>query len=108
MRSTTSCVASGSIVIVKRADVAEAILKRGLPEYMDSQVENYLFSRVRPGGFLMAVVNGDFFDACLRADMQNALSMKGWAHFYLYDLPLVARGSDEAIAAWLSGVTKDF
>ena len=76
--------------------------KCGIPDYMIGGLVRYVVNRIPPGGFLMAVLENDFMEACGRADDTNSECLKAYAMFLYNYVPSNCKGSPEAVAAWLA------
>lgn len=74
---------------------------RTLPEHMQEGAINYILHGYQPGSFLNAVLRNDLIDAAGRADGQNMYALYEWAVFVYNAVPMPARGSQEAIQAWV-------
>lgn len=90
-------------MIEKREDVKRDIADSGLPHYMAQGMEHYLFDRVQPGSFLLAVFQNDLKQAALRADSQNLSLLGRWGLFMWKNVPSDCQGSEKKVAAWLYG-----
>ena len=76
---------------------------RGLPDYMVPAVYNYLERRIRPGGFLAAVISNDLFGAIGQADDQNRKVIHYWVGLLYNEFPGNAWGSTAEFNQWLEG-----
>ena len=76
----------------------------GIPEHMRRGVRLYFEERLRPGGFLIALLSGDLFEALATADPQNREALHGYAMWLWNEAPggRIAWGSPEAVRRWLS------
>ena len=90
-------------MIRERADVKPEILRAKLPGYMAQGLEDYLFDRVPPGGFLLAVLENDLKQAALRADSANSIALWKWGVFMWNQVRYDCQGSEEIVAKWLFG-----
>lgn len=71
-----------------------------LPDYMLSGILLYVFEGIAPGGFLTAVLENDFQEACMRADHNNVQCLHGWAMLTYNRLPAACHGNREKVGAW--------
>jgi len=72
-----------------------------IPAHMREGVRLYVEQRVKPGGFLMAVLENNFTEAVGRADETNIRYLKQWAELLYWELPSICWGSPEKVQAWL-------
>jgi len=56
-------------------------LDRWLPRHMHAGMVRYVLLGVRPGSFIQAIIVGDYFEACRRADDPNRAGLFGYAMF---------------------------
>ena len=75
-----------------------------IPEYMMSGLERYITKHIEPGGFLMAVLQNDFNNACALADGWNAANLKAYMGYLNNVAPNACWGSPEKVKAWLNAV----
>lgn len=74
----------------------------GIPEYMIDGLIRYVFDRVPPGSFLMAVLENNLMRAMECADETNSRCLKAYAMFLYNYVPMSCKGSPEKVEAWLS------
>lgn len=76
----------------------------GIPEYMRPALRLYFEKRIPPGHFLMAVLEGDLFEALSRADEKNRAALHGYAMWLWNEAPEGRRawGTKEAVARWIA------
>tara|TARA_R110002072_G_scaffold104813_1_gene229428 strand:- start:57 stop:407 length:351 start_codon:yes stop_codon:yes gene_type:complete len=72
--------------------------------YLDPSVENYIMHGLPPGGFLTAVLAGDYEAAAECADAWNQLNLPHIMHRIEIGLPSQSIGSYEAINNWLNDI----
>lgn len=77
------------------------MLKTPIP-YMDDAVEHYLQNGISPGGFLLALFSNDLKETFKRADFVNITLIKEWVGFMVNEMPWIAQGSPEVVAAWIA------
>lgn len=85
------------------AEYREAAKFHGVPDSMVSGYRLYVENRVRPGGFLLAVLQNDLVGASQAADAINRKHLYEHAEFCFNCLPGNCWGSREAVVAWLKG-----
>ncbi len=79
--------------------------KQGLPSQMERPVVLYILYRVKPGHFLMALLQNDLLGVINRADDQNIALLKLWIRL-LYNceaIPGGCWGSPDRVKDWLGG-----
>lgn len=96
----TSCPDCGQDVLGLRP---EPCLRDRVPPGVLATLDRYVGRRVRPGGFVCAVLANDLYDACRRADETNLACLYWIAQYADFALPIQCRGSREAVEAWLAG-----
>ena len=74
-----------------------------IPEYTKAAIDRYVNDRLQPGGFLTAVLTNNLMDAHNRADDQNSAAMEDILKYVYWEIPSLAWGSEEKVAAWLRG-----
>lgn len=74
-----------------------------LPEHMREAMERYLEHRLHPGGFLMAVLQGDLFEAAWAADDISSKKLFDYVKWLSNYAPLAAFGSSRRVHDWLYG-----
>ena len=82
--------------------IEKGFKRLGLPPYMKDGVVLWVTRGIRPGGFLMAVMENSLVDAFLRADDNNTSAMRDWANFVYNDLPAGCHGSTQKVREWAS------
>lgn len=78
-----------------------------LPEHMVGGMKRYLFDRIEPGSFLMAVLVNDLKEAVGRADHINKQRLGDIVMFCANGLPNIAWGSKEKVEKWLHPTDSD-
>ena len=73
-----------------------------LPEHMRSGAQLYIEQGIRPGDFLMAILENDLSGAVQRADSINRDKIIDWVEWKTFDIPAIAHGSPEYVSAWIS------
>jgi len=74
-----------------------------VPEYMHEGIRLYVEHRIKPGSFLMAVLENNFVEAIGFADNNNLRCLPQWAELLRWELPGNCWGSPEKVQAWLDG-----
>lgn len=74
-----------------------------IPEHMHYGVYAYVMYGHPIGDFLYDLFSNDFMGAAGRADHRNLAALKEWALFLYNWFPSQARGSTEAVEAWMAG-----
>ena len=72
-----------------------------IPEHMIHATLRYFNDHIEPGGFLCALLENDFIEACGRADEQNLAALPAWAALLYTVAPPISHGSPERVKAWL-------
>lgn len=73
-----------------------------LPESLEPGLTRYLKHHIPPGGFLLAVLRNDLWDACSRADFENRAHLFNIVFWLENNAPREAWGSTEKVRVWLS------
>lgn len=73
----------------------------GISESTRTTLDMYIDGGVRPGSFVRAVLANDLMSAFELADCQNKATMEDIVKYVFYNVPHTARGSYEAVAAWI-------
>lgn len=71
--------------------------------YMADGMKLYLENGIAPGSFMHAVLEGDLFSACARADGINRHNIWKWAEWLHNYAPSGSFGSPERVAKWIAG-----
>jgi len=72
-----------------------------VPEHMREGLERYVEHHIRPGSFLMAVLENNLVLAAGRADDINRMYLMQWADVLYNELPGSCWGSKEKVQNWL-------
>lgn len=64
-------------------------------------VRNYFEHGVRPGGFVLAVLEGDMEYARLKADHLNAVTLSQWPEWLGQYAPIGSWGSAAIVRSWM-------
>lgn len=66
-------------------------------------IERYVKERIRPGGFLMAVLENNLRESIFRADEENRASLYEIVSYLYWSVPGNCWGSPEIVKKWLEG-----
>ena len=72
-----------------------------LPTYMHSGLMMYLEQGVKPGDFLLYILENDFIGASGHADFNNQYLMFEYARVLALDFPEESYGSKEKVKKWI-------
>ncbi len=72
-----------------------------IPERMLGGIKRYVEDGLRPGRFLTAVIENDFFTACGFADDENMSNLPAYAAYFYNEAPSNCWGSKEKMNAWI-------
>jgi len=72
-----------------------------LPEHMKSGARIYIEEKIKPGGFLCAVLSNNLTEAFVRADNINRDCMFEWVQWLFCECPREAWGNEEKVVKWL-------
>ena len=72
-----------------------------IPEHMRRGVEDYVENGLKPGDFLVSVLENNFVDSIARADSINKYRLYDWAKFLYEEMPIGSWGSKEKVEAWM-------
>lgn len=64
-------------------------------------IERYVHDRIRPGGFMYAVLTNDLKQACARSDAENRYLLFEIVNYLYNEIPFCIWGSVEAVEAHL-------
>lgn len=90
--------------------LAERTYRSGLsacevPAHLHDGLILYLLHHVRPGSFLVAVLENNLKLAFVKADPTSARMLRELVHFLYEWAPHDSWGSEDAVAAWVKGAT---
>lgn len=72
-----------------------------IPEYMQPGLIRYLEQGVKPGDFLIRILENDFIGASGHADFNNKYLLFEYARILSRDFPPEAYGSKVKVQAWI-------
>lgn len=75
-------------------------LAKWVPEHVRPGMVRYILFGILPGSFLSAILSGDYFEACRRADDENRRRLFDYAMFLMNYAPGGCFGSAENMAEW--------
>jgi len=78
-----------------------------VPEHMREGIRLYVEQKIRPGSFLMALLENNFIEVVALADQDNFCYLAQWAELLRWELPSTCWGSPEKVQAWLDGKKED-
>lgn len=67
-----------------------------------ASIRMYIDHRIKPGGFLEAVLRNDLKEALGRADFRNRRKIFEWVEYLYNYAPAICWGSNDRVAAWLN------
>ena len=73
----------------------------GLPEHLRGTMHRYIDGKIKPGGFLTAVLENNLTYAICRADSINEKHMKEIVLWLCNEAPFPCWGSPAKVTAWL-------
>lgn len=74
------------------------IFSKNIKESLDL----YVNERIRPGGFLICVLENDLMGALARADVHNKRDLKQICQYVYMELPSTCWGNPEKVHNWLN------
>ena len=72
-----------------------------IPEHLKGALDRYVNHRIRPGGFLEAVLSNDLFEAMARADVVSRECLFDICKYIYNELPGDCWGSRGRVERWL-------
>lgn len=72
-----------------------------LPRHMHGGVSRYIERGIRPGDFLLCMLEGDMAGAQMRADPENRAFEKEWGVFLSDYVPIECHNTPEKVKAWM-------
>lgn len=93
--------------IVNEVHYAERLVEYGVPEHLRAGLIRYLVQRIRPGGFLVAVLKNDLAETLRRADPVSFAGLPSIRLFLDNEAPSPSWGSPAAFQAWLDGAAQE-
>ena len=70
---------------------------------IEESLRLYVEHRIKPGGFLQAVLSNDLFDSVARSDFENSQRLPEIIRYIYNSLPTECWGSKETVNNWLNG-----
>lgn len=67
-----------------------------------ASIRMYIDQKIRPGGFLEAVLRNDLKEALGRADCKNRRKIFEWVEYLYNYAPAICWGSNDKVDAWLN------
>lgn len=75
-----------------------------VPNHTQATIERYLLKGLEPGGFVSAIIAGDYERALDNADPENRRTFWATAIWIKDHFPTASRGSYDAIDRWMKDV----
>lgn len=72
-----------------------------IPEHVRPRMKRYLERGLRPGEFVVAVLENNLVQSVCRADRVNLAQIVEWAKFLYNEMPMESWGSKEKVNAWI-------
>lgn len=79
-----------------------------IPLYMHDAIIAWAVDYIRPGGFLMAVLQNNLVQAVNLSDQDNASALRSYATFVYNELPSECWGSSEQCESWIGKGIKEY
>ncbi len=82
----------------------EILLSLGMtriPDNLHDGIMRYIAHGIQPGSFLTAVMANDLTESFARADMHSRATLFFIVEWLYQHCPITARGSNEAVRAWI-------
>lgn len=73
-----------------------------VPQHNHQPLEYYFLHGISPGSFMSAMICGDLFSACLRADSSNFNNIANIAVWIIRNAPQGSYGSEENMKYWMN------
>lgn len=89
-------------MLASAAAARAALAPSAIRAEMRRALLRYVAAGDLPGDFLCAVLAGDLFEACRRADSGNLLVLPAYAALLYHETPSLAYGSRGRVAVWSS------
>ena len=78
-----------------------------IPAHMRGGLERYVEHHIKPGSFLMAVLENNFVLALGRVDDINREHLMQWGDVLYNELPQACWGSPEKVQSWLDNKERE-
>lgn len=72
-----------------------------IPSLTREALDRYRFHRIKPGGFLCAVLTNDLAKAVRLADSDNTRAFREIVYYCIEEMPVMAWGSQSRVDKWL-------
>jgi hypothetical protein len=79
----------------------EGLFLLPIPERMKGGIRRYVYDGIPPGGFLMAIMEGNLVNAWILADTENRVILHHYAHLVYDFMPSFMMGSKEKVVDYL-------
>ncbi len=88
------------IPVAERSAVGYESFGMRIPDRMAIKIDEYIQAGGPLGGFLTAVFENNFVDACCKADPENRAILLAYAHYVYNEAPAPCWGSPDKMEAW--------
>ena len=72
-----------------------------IPKRMMDGISMYINHKIKPGGFLRAVISNNLKDAVGMADDENLANLPAYVSYFYNEAPSDCWGSEEKLNAWI-------
>jgi hypothetical protein len=79
----------------------ESMREHGIPENIRGGIYDYIAKGVEPCGFLVSVLSGNLYGACIRADSANKGALVEIVEWLWNFAPALSIGSDKKFNTWI-------
>lgn len=87
--------------IVNEVEYLQRLTRAGVPEHLHEGLVRYLVHHIKPGSFLLAVLENDLAGAFARGDESSLAGLSALVRFLALDAPPVASGGPYSVQLWL-------
>ena len=95
-------ISEDTLKTVHRADVQRELKARGVAGHLHGGIVRYIVDRIRPGDFLLAVLQNDLAEAVVRCSSSLEI-LKPLVEFLNNAAPRECWGSEEKVRVWMEG-----
>lgn len=86
---------------ISRETFKEQLKYYSIPNHCHEGLERYVYNKIEPGSFLVAVLSNNLKQSCQRADDINKYHLFNYVNFLYNIVPADCWGSPEKVKAWL-------
>ena len=72
-----------------------------IPQRTKESLDKYVNEKIPTGGFLLAVLTNDLFEAVERADIDNKKALNDICRYIYNEMPSACWGSPQIVKKWL-------